>query len=101
MRATAEDRHIGIDLASILLPPEKKPVIRMATGVFCFAVCSLLFYGSLIFVSNERLSLSMAFPGVPTWWLQLIFPVCFGVMGVRYGMRLARDLFMWHKGRPA
>lgn len=101
MRATAEDRHIGIDLAVRLLPPEKRPVLQMASGIVCLLTCCLLFYASLIFVSYERLSLSVAFPGVPTWWLQVIFPVCFGGMALRYGLNLVRNLLEWHKGGPA
>lgn len=91
-RATAEGRHIRIEIFPMMLSPRGK----RALGGFCnlvpAIVCAVLTWASWQFIMNERVDGYFAFSGVPFWWLETIFPVSFAVMGVRFGCRFMEDV---------
>lgn len=88
-RATAEDKHIRIDLLPRLLPRAGAAVISIVVDFFSFVVCLVLTYASWSFLSYERMSNSFLFAQIPLWWLEAIFPLSFTVMAVRFGIRVA------------
>lgn len=87
-RATAENKHIAIDILPRLLPGAGKTVLGLVTDLFSFLVSLLLCYESWVFVINEKGAGNFAFASVPYWWLEAIFPFGFAVMSLRYAHRL-------------
>ncbi|MFH1568270.1 MAG: TRAP transporter small permease [Gemmatimonadota bacterium] len=88
--ATREDKHIRIDAGLRLLsPPRRAQVLLVGEGVAA-ATCGWLAWVAVRFVADERTMGVAAFPGVPTWVAQLVFPLCFGLMACRYAVRAAR-----------
>ncbi|MGA7874032.1 MAG: TRAP transporter small permease subunit [Desulfoferrobacter sp.] len=86
-RATAEDRHIRIDLMPRLLPKSGAAVLSVLIDFFSFAVCVVLIYASWSFISYEMAAATFAFGRIPLWWFESIFPFSFTVMAVRFALR--------------
>ncbi len=89
-RATAEGKHIHIDLLPRLLPGKLNSFIKIVANTLPVIVSIVLFYSSLEFVRDERLSGQIALEFIPFWWLELIFPFCFIVMTIRFAAGLIK-----------
>lgn len=87
-RATAEDKHIRIDLLPRLLPSFGAALISLIIDLFSLLVCIALIHASWRFVMDERAAGGFAFSQVPLWWFEVVFPFSFAVMLVRFGLRL-------------
>jgi TRAP-type C4-dicarboxylate transport system permease small subunit len=57
-----------------------------------FVVCVVLFWASWNFIRGERLAGGVAFASIPYWCLELIFPIGFALMALRFGFRIAGGL---------
>jgi len=90
--ATREDRHIRIDIILRLLPERQRLWGRVAADSASAVLCLVLARVAIDFVADERRFAAPGPAGVPTWVLQLIFPLCFAVMAWRYGTRCQRHL---------
>jgi len=91
-RATVEKKHIRIDLLPRILPRRFTFISDIMCCLFSFLVCSVLFWTSWRFVQDERLLGDIAFASIPFWYLELIFPVGFGLMALRFGVGLVSDI---------
>jgi TRAP-type C4-dicarboxylate transport system permease small subunit len=83
-RAASEDKHIHIDLLPRLLPEKLCAIVRIITNALSVIVCAILVYSSWEFVKNDRLAGDMVFASIPLWWLELIFPLSFALMTIRF-----------------
>lgn len=93
MVAVRQNKHIAIDLLYRHLPRALKRPVSGVLNLFAAAVCGVVAYFSLKFVHLEYLDGMMAFSGVPVWVLESIIPLAFGVMAVRYMLKLADLIF--------
>ena len=82
--ATRDDNHIRIDILSRLLPKGLGGTIKFLTELFSSFVCGVIAWHSFLFVDMERQDGSIAFSNIPTWTLELILPIGFGVMALRF-----------------
>lgn len=82
--ATREERHIRIDLLSHYLNDRGKAIAQSVTDLFSALICSLISWhaGRLVFI--EWQDGSRIFGGLPTWLGELIIPVGFGLMALRF-----------------
>lgn len=87
-RATAENKHIRIDLLPRLLPSRSALALPIITDCFSLAVCTALCFASWIFVRDELVAGSLAFGNIPLWWFEVIFPISFAIMTIRFAYRL-------------
>jgi TRAP-type C4-dicarboxylate transport system permease small subunit len=83
-RATAESKHIRIDLLPRLLPAWSKYVTDLICSFFSCLVCLVLLWASWNFVTFEKLAGDTAFAAIPYWWLEVIFPFSFALMALRF-----------------
>jgi TRAP-type C4-dicarboxylate transport system permease small subunit len=90
--ATREGRHITIDVLPPWVPQQGKAIIGVIVQLFSAFICGLLTFAAVKFVRNEALMGSVTFLGIPAWVPQLILPVIFGIMALRFGLRSLRDL---------
>ena len=90
--ATREGSHINIDILSRWLPGVSKTVNRLLVHLFSCLICAILTYASLVFIRNERLLGGTVFFDLPVWLLQLVLPVTFALMTLRYAMVGAGDI---------
>ena len=85
--ATSEGKHISIDVVSQLVPARGKIFIEAIIHVSSFIICGLLTFAAVKFISNEALMGDGTFLGIRAWVPELILPVTFGLMTLRYGFR--------------
>ena len=88
--ATSEGKHISIDVVSQLVPARGKIFIEAIIHVSSFIVCGLLTFAAVKFISNEALMGDGTFLGIRAWVPELILPVTFGLMTLRYGFRFLK-----------
>lgn len=84
MAATRDGNHIHIDLLSRLLPPKGKSGSRRATDFFSAIVCGLLAWHAGRFVYFEWQDGSTLFAAFPAWLAEIILPVGFAVIALRF-----------------
>lgn len=84
MAATRDGSHITVDILSRYLPPRAKAASRALTDLFAAAVCVLLCWNGGRLVLIDRDAGTTAFVHVPTWVSELIIPIGFGVMALRF-----------------
>jgi len=87
LAATRENKHIRIDLLSRFLPEWLTSWTERFTSAFTALVCALLaWYGGRL-VWFEYQDGSIIAPGVPAWIAELIIPLGFGLMALRFALR--------------
>ena len=92
MIASRRDEHIRIDIASRFLSPAAHRWLAVAVDAFTAGICGLVAWTSMAFLRTEIEYPSIAFAAVPSWALQMIIPVGFSVMAVRYAVLTVLDL---------
>ena len=90
--ATREGRHITIDVLPHWVPQQVKAIIGVIIQLFAAFICGLLTFASVKFVRNEALMGSITFLGIPAWVPQLILPITFGIMALRFCLLSLKDL---------
>lgn len=92
MVASRNRAHISIDIVSRYLPRRGRAAAQSATAVFTAAVCGALSYYSYRFVVLDYEFGTRAFAAVPAWTVELILPLGFAVIGLRYLAGAVRGL---------
>lgn len=82
--ATRTKEHIAIDIVGRLAPVYVKKTLAIITSLFSATVCLLVAWFSQEFVRFAWQFGDIAFARVPAWPLQLIIPICFFFMGLRF-----------------
>ena len=90
--ATREGRHITIDVLPHWVPQRGKAIIGVIIQLFVAFICGLLTFAAVKFVRNEALMGSITFLGIPAWVPQLILPITFGIMALRFFLLSLKDL---------
>ncbi len=85
--ATGHGKHISIDVASFLLPQKVQPWLRVAINLFAAVVCGFLTHAAILFVTEEAAYGGRALLGIPSWVLNLAFPIAFALICVRFLIR--------------
>jgi TRAP-type C4-dicarboxylate transport system permease small subunit len=87
--ASRSDKHIAIDGAVRALPPRAHCLARGFTCAFTASVAGLIAVHSARFVAMDHAARVVAFAGVPAWVLELVLPVGFALIALRYLLRAA------------
>lgn len=91
--ATRMDKHISIDLASHLLPRGISSRLRVVRHLFAALVCGALAWVAADFVFQEAAyGGGQEMAGLASWQLNLIFPIAFAVIALRFLFAGAHDL---------
>jgi TRAP-type C4-dicarboxylate transport system permease small subunit len=83
--ATREGKQINIDVLSRWMPPRGKGFIEGITDLFSSFICALLTFAALKFIKNEVQMGNVTFLGVPFWMAEIILPITFALMTLRFG----------------
>ncbi len=86
--ATRDHNHIRIDLLSHWLPPSLRVWSQRLTDLFAALVCGLISWQGARFVHFEWQDDSRLFAGLPAWIAESIIPVGFGIMALRFLIRV-------------
>jgi len=89
--ASRADRHINISLVDRLLSARLLGVVRVLTHLFTAGVCGLIAWHSAAFVRMSHAFGDTMLGGVPSWLIQVVLPLGFGLMTWRHGVHLVRE----------
>ncbi len=82
--ATRFDKQISVDAVSRFLSGRWKAAGRVATDLFTSGVSLALAWHSARLLLEDRAGGTTIFASVPLWVCELVLPVAFGVIGLRY-----------------
>ena len=88
MVATKEGEHIAIDALKHYLSGTKLWLVTKLVMAFSAFICGLMAFHSGRFVYDEFLYKTTTFSELPAWPFELIMPVGFGIMALRFGISL-------------
>lgn len=92
--ATREGKHITIEVFSRWLSESGNRCLRAISNLISALVCALLVFAGWTFVSNEAQMGGMTFLQIPIWIPQIIIPVAFATMTLRFSLRFCAELAM-------
>lgn len=84
MVATRFDKQISVDAVSRYLPPRWKAGARVVTDLFTATVSFALTWHSVRLILEDRTGGITVFGSVPLWACELVLPLAFGVIAIRY-----------------
>jgi TRAP-type C4-dicarboxylate transport system permease small subunit len=84
MVASRRGDHINIDILTRYLPPQSKSIIRGIIAFLTTGISSVAAYYSFKFVAGEYSYGEQAFAGVPVWICEVIIPLGFSIIALRY-----------------
>ena len=91
--ATKMDKHISIDLVSHLLSRKISSWLRVLRSFFSTGVCVVLTWVAVDFVRQEASQgAGQGIAGIASWQLNLIFPIAFAVITLRFLTRSVRSI---------
>jgi TRAP-type C4-dicarboxylate transport system permease small subunit len=96
--ATRKDKHIKIDALIRFISPRQQTLLNGLSGLFSTLVCALLTWVSVQFVGDEKTFETRTFGDIPTWKLQIIFPLSFGLMALRFFYQAVHNLLAFIRG---
>ena len=82
--ATRENKHLSIDVLSKFLPEKLNFMVQRFTNAFAALICFYMAYYSVDLVQLSLEFNDRTFSNIPVWILQLIMPVGFGLMALRF-----------------
>jgi len=86
LAAVRDDKHIALDVLQRFLQPAAQRIVRVATLGFAAALCATLaYYGyTMVLVDFDSGTPSNAFTSLPAWATDVILPIAFGLMALRF-----------------
>lgn len=84
MVATRFDKQISVDAVSRFLPPRWRFAARVVTDLFTSAVSFALAWNSVRLIFEDRAGGLTVFASVPLWVCELVLPLAFGLIAIRY-----------------
>jgi TRAP-type C4-dicarboxylate transport system permease small subunit len=89
LAAVRDDKHIALDVLQRFVPPLWQKVARFLTLGFAAVLCALLaYYGyRMVQIDYAGATPSGAFTSVPAWTLEVILPLGFALMALRFALR--------------
>jgi TRAP-type C4-dicarboxylate transport system, small permease component len=95
MVASRNQDHLSIDVINHFLPLRAAALCKGLAYLFTAVVCAALARSCGLFLLDEYEYGMQSMQGVPSWVVELIMPLAFGVMALRYlaaGLVLLRNL---------
>jgi TRAP-type C4-dicarboxylate transport system permease small subunit len=85
--ATREDQHIGLDFIGRFVSGNALHVARFVALGFAAALCAAMAWFSVDLIRLDLDGGTAGAAGMPAWVLELILPVGFGLMALRFAIR--------------
>ncbi len=86
--AAKEDKHISIDVLARWVTGAGESAIQAISNFSSAAICGLLTWAGIKFIWFEAQMGGTTFFKLPVWVPELIIPIAFGLMTLRYSLRL-------------
>jgi C4-dicarboxylate transporter DctQ subunit len=98
LAASRYDKHLAIDVITHWAPAQLRFLVKIVTSAFTAAICLVLAFYAAGFVLEEYRYGTTAVAGLPAWWFELVIPVTFALMGLRYAIQVLQRLFILSRG---
>jgi TRAP-type C4-dicarboxylate transport system permease small subunit len=95
--AGKEGKHITIEVFSRWFAGKGRRYFRAISNLISTLICGLLTFAGWTFVQNEAQMGSTSFLEIPVWILQVIIPVSFALMTLRFGFSAFAAIAMMDK----
>jgi TRAP-type C4-dicarboxylate transport system permease small subunit len=82
--ASRDDHHIAIDVLTRWFDARARSLIGVLTALFTAAVCALIAWHGARLVAFDREAGIEISVGLPAWIFELIIPLTFGLIALRY-----------------
>jgi TRAP-type C4-dicarboxylate transport system permease small subunit len=89
--ASRGNRHISIDVLSRFAPPRVRAGVGVVTSLFTAGVSGLVAWHAGRFVAESREFHDIAFSGIEAWIFQVVMPLAFGLIAIRYVLYTGHD----------
>jgi TRAP-type C4-dicarboxylate transport system permease small subunit len=89
--ATKEGKHISIDVLSRWITGKGSSAIQVISHLSSAVICGLLAWAGIKFIWYEAQMGGTTFFNLPIWVPELIIPITFGLMTLRYTLRLINE----------
>jgi TRAP-type C4-dicarboxylate transport system permease small subunit len=84
--ATSQGKHIALDIITFLVPSSMHPWLHVITDLFSAIVAGFLTWAAFLFIRSEIEFSSTALLSIPSWVWNLIFPIAFAMIALRFFM---------------
>jgi TRAP-type C4-dicarboxylate transport system permease small subunit len=95
---TRENKHIKIDLLSAVLPAHWLRIRDLLLAVVCILITAVMFKTCLDYTGLEREFGSTLFLNLPAWVGELILPIGFASMTLRFAFRAVTQIHEMARG---
>lgn len=82
--ATKHGKHIALDVVTFVVPERVLPWFRSLLDIFSAMVALVLTWAAITFVKNEAAFGASVLLGIPGWCWNLVFPLAFGLIALRF-----------------
>lgn len=82
--AARNNSHIRIDYFMRYFSKKVSRVVQRAAYAFCVFICGVISWHAAVFVRSDYEYNTIAFSNVPAWVTELVIPIGFFMMAVRY-----------------
>jgi TRAP-type C4-dicarboxylate transport system permease small subunit len=101
--AVKENRHLSFEGISKYVPKKMKPTFDLLQSLFGITVTTLLTRAAWLFFKDQIQfeSSDLLFEGLPKAYFTIIFPVGFGLMTLRYFLKVVEDFYKIFAGEKS
>ncbi len=99
--ATREEKHINIDLLTRLIPQKIVPFAKIIIDITSVIICLVLVKAGWEFVSMEIESNTTLFQNVPSWYFEIIIPVGFALIALRFVFKIIEQIISMSSKKKA
>jgi TRAP-type C4-dicarboxylate transport system permease small subunit len=100
--ATKEGKHITIEVFSRWFSGTSRRYLQAISCLVSALICCLLTFAGWTFVQNEAQMAGTTFLEIPVWIPEVIIPITFALMALRYGFRaLAEFVIIFNPGHSS
>ncbi len=82
--ATRENRHIQIDLLTRFLTEKSLLLSNIIINQFSAWVCLIIAWYGAAWIQFDFVDQIPSFIGIPAWMLEIVIPIAFTIIGIRY-----------------
>jgi len=82
--ATRDNKHIRIDLLSRFFRRNTHRLIQTLVGQICAWTCLVIAWHGMKWIQLDYADGLTSFAGIPAWMLEIIVPLSFALIGLRY-----------------
>ena len=92
--ATRDNQHISIDILSRILGDAMRRWAQAFASLFAALVCGVTAWYSIEFVQGSFEYQDEVMSGVPAWPMQVVVPLSFAMMSLRFALHSAGYVFV-------